>query len=185
MVPQEANDLEPLKASGTGVSDNELEARRATVQPDTLATIIYTSGTTGRPKGCMLTHKNLMFEVENVIAGLKNVFMGPGASTLLFLPVAHVFGRLIQLGAVRAQTRLGHAPDVKQLLPLLQSKSSAKVINISSIEYDKPTSANDQKEARKMQSILIKSLKVDEEILNSNISRTSSRTLWYSEEERL
>ena len=54
-----------------------------------------------------------------------------------------------------------------------------------SIEYDKPTSANDQKEARKMQSILIKSLKVDEEILNSNISRTSSRTLWYSEEERL
>jgi len=115
------DDLETLKAAGVDVSDEELEARRATVQPDTLATIIYTSGTTGRPKGCMLTHKNLMFEVENVIAGLDEVFLAPGSSTLLFLPVAHVFGRLIQLGAVRAKARLGHAPDVKQLLPLLQS----------------------------------------------------------------
>jgi long-chain acyl-CoA synthetase len=115
------DDLETLKAAGVGVSDEELESRRATVQPDTLATIIYTSGTTGRPKGCMLTHKNLMFEVDNVIAALDDVFCAPGSSTLLFLPVAHVFGRLIQLGAVRAKARLGHAPDVKQLLPLLQS----------------------------------------------------------------
>ena len=140
------DDLETLKAAGVDVSDEELEARRATVQPDTLATIIYTSGTTGRPKGCMLTHKNLMFEVENVIAALRDVFQAPGSSTLLFLPVAHVFGRLIQLGAVRAQARLGHAPDVKQLLPLLQSFQPTFVLAVPRV-FEKIYNSAQQKAA--------------------------------------
>ena len=140
------DDLESLKAAGADVSDDELEARRATVQPDTLATIIYTSGTTGRPKGCMLTHKNLMFEVENVIAALRDVFQAPGSSTLLFLPVAHVFGRLIQLGAVRAQARLGHAPDVKQLLPLLQSFQPTFVLAVPRV-FEKIYNSAQQKAA--------------------------------------
>lgn len=113
--------LETLTTAGAGISDEELEARRATLNPESLATIIYTSGTTGRPKGCMLTHRNFMFEVDNVVAGMPQLFKEPGASTLLFLPLAHVFGRIIQLGAVRAGTRLGHAPDVKNLLGDLQS----------------------------------------------------------------
>jgi long-chain acyl-CoA synthetase len=140
------DDLETLKAAGVDVSDEELEARRASVQPDTLATIIYTSGTTGRPKGCMLTHKNLMFEVENVIAALRDVFQAPGSSTLLFLPVAHVFGRLIQLGAVRAQARLGHAPDVKQLLPLLQSFQPTFVLAVPRV-FEKIYNSAQQKAA--------------------------------------
>ncbi len=140
------DDLETLKAAGVDVSDEELEARRATVQPDTLATIIYTSGTTGRPKGCMLTHKNLMFEVENVIAALDDVFQAPGSSTLLFLPVAHVFGRLIQLGAVRAKARLGHAPDVKQLLPLLQSFQPTFVLAVPRV-FEKIYNSAQQKAA--------------------------------------
>lgn len=113
--------IEDLKAAGVGVSDEELESRRSSLTPDSLATIIYTSGTTGRPKGCMLTHRNFMFEVDNVVEGLHDVFLAPGSSTLLFLPVAHVFGRVIQLGCVRARVRLGHAPDVTELLPLLGS----------------------------------------------------------------
>ena len=113
--------LDALAAAGAGVSDEALEAARTSVTPDTLATIIYTSGTTGRPKGCMLTHKSFMFEVDNVVQGMPEVFLRPGASTLLFLPLAHVFGRIIQLGAIRARVRLGHAPDVKNLLPDLQS----------------------------------------------------------------
>lgn len=113
--------LDALAEAGKDVSDEELEARRATVTPDTLATIIYTSGTTGRPKGCMLTHSNFMFEVDNVVQGMPEVFLKPNASTLLFLPLAHVFGRIIQLGAVRARVKLGHAPDVKNLLADLQS----------------------------------------------------------------
>jgi len=140
------DDLETLKAAGVDVSDEELEARRATVQPDTLATIIYTSGTTGRPKGCMLTHKNLMFEVENVIAALDDVFQAPGSSTLLFLPVAHVFGRLIQLGAVRSKARLGHAPDVKQLLPLLQSFQPTFVLAVPRV-FEKIYNSAQQKAA--------------------------------------
>ncbi len=113
--------IDELKTAGVGVSDEVLEARRATLDPDTLATIIYTSGTTGRPKGCMLTHRNFMFEVDNVVNGLPEVFLAPGSSTLLFLPIAHVFGRAIQLGCVRAGVRLAHAPDIKELLPGLQS----------------------------------------------------------------
>jgi long-chain acyl-CoA synthetase len=113
--------LETLMREGADVSDEALEAARNTVNPETLATIIYTSGTTGRPKGCMLSHKSFMFEVDNVVQGMPEVFLRPGASTLLFLPLAHVFGRIIQLGAIRARVRLGHAPDVKNLLADLQS----------------------------------------------------------------
>ena len=113
--------LDTLAAAGSGVSDEELEKRRATLNPESLATIIYTSGTTGRPKGCMLTHGNFMFEVDNIVAGMPELFKVQGASTLLFLPLAHVFGRIIQLGCIRSGTRLGHAPDVKNLLPDMQS----------------------------------------------------------------
>lgn len=113
--------LDTLAAAGAGISDEELERRRATLNPESLATIIYTSGTTGRPKGCMLTHGNFMFEVSNIVAGMPQLFSVPGASTLLFLPLAHVFGRIIQLGCIHSGTRLGHAPDVKNLLGDLQS----------------------------------------------------------------
>ncbi len=113
--------LDDLKQEGAHITDEELEARRQTLTPDSLATIIYTSGTTGRPKGCMLTHRNFMFEVDNVVWGLPDVFLAPGSSTLLFLPIAHVFGRAIQLGCVRAGVRLGHSADIKELLPGLQS----------------------------------------------------------------
>lgn len=113
--------IDQLKAAGRQITDEELESHRASVTPETLATIIYTSGTTGRPKGCMLTHRNFMFEVDNVVQGLKEVFLAPGSSTLLFLPIAHVFGRVIQLGCMRAKVRLAHSPDITNLLGDLQS----------------------------------------------------------------
>jgi long-chain acyl-CoA synthetase len=113
--------IDGLKEDGRDVGDDVLEERRATLTPDTIATIIYTSGTTGRPKGCSLTHRNFMFEVDNVVNGLADVFLAPGSSTLLFLPIAHVFGRAIELGCIRAGVRLGHAEDVKHLIPGMQS----------------------------------------------------------------
>jgi long-chain acyl-CoA synthetase len=113
--------IDQLKEDGRNVSDATLEERRGTLSPDSVATIIYTSGTTGRPKGCTLTHRNFMFEVDNVVNGMPDVFLAPGSSTLLFLPIAHVFGRAIQLGCIRAGVRLGHSADIKQLLPGMQS----------------------------------------------------------------
>jgi long-chain acyl-CoA synthetase len=136
--------LDALKSDGAGVTDETLEERRATLTPDTLATIIYTSGTTGRPKGCMLTHRNFMFEVDNVVNGLSDVFLAPGSSTLLFLPIAHVFGRAIQLGCVRAGVRLGHAPEIKQLLPGLQSFKPTFLLAVPRV-FEKIYNASQQK----------------------------------------
>ena len=113
-------DLDDIKENASAVSIADLEQRRESVGPDDLATIIYTSGTTGRPKGCQLTHKNLMFDVDAVVASLPEMFTG-GGSTLLFLPIAHVFGRAIEIACVRAQIKLGHTADVKNLLPNLES----------------------------------------------------------------
>ncbi len=113
--------IESLKAAGRDVSDAELAERHAGLTPDSLATIIYTSGTTGRAKGCVLTHGNFLFEVENVAIVLREVLEEPDASTLLFVPVAHVLGRVIQCVIVRKGVRLGHSADIKNLVSELQS----------------------------------------------------------------
>jgi long-chain acyl-CoA synthetase len=111
----ESGGLDSLRALGEGVADDDLEARRTSRGPDDLATIIYTSGTTGRPKGCSLTHDNFAFEAENIVAATPEIFADPQACTLLFLPLAHVFGRIIQVACVSGGVRLGHAPDPTKL----------------------------------------------------------------------
>jgi long-chain acyl-CoA synthetase len=112
----EAGDLDGLAASGTSVGDDEIERRRATLRGDSVATLIYTSGTTGRPKGCELTHANFRELALNAVAYLSEVVCAPGASTLLFLPLAHVFARFIQVLCVAARARMGHTADVKNLV---------------------------------------------------------------------
>ena len=108
--------LDRLAAAGTGVAASALEERRAGVTPASLATIIYTSGTTGRPKGCELTHANLISCGRSAGVVLPELFNSEG-STLLFLPLAHVFARLIQVGCVESGARMGHTADIKNLLP--------------------------------------------------------------------
>ncbi|GAB3461895.1 AMP-dependent synthetase/ligase [Actinophytocola sediminis] len=107
-----------LTTSGADTSAEVVDERRRAVAPDDLATIIYTSGTTGRPKGVVLTHRNLVAAVSNAVEYLAPMFKGEGgveASTLLFLPLAHVFGRMVEVGAVMARATLGHWADVKTL----------------------------------------------------------------------
>jgi long-chain acyl-CoA synthetase len=104
-----------LTRAGKDVPDSELEARRATLKADSLATLIYTSGTTGRPKGCELTHGNFLFEISNGMT-LLGRFMNVDGSLLLFIPLAHVLARVIQVGAVKTRTVIGHTPDVKNLV---------------------------------------------------------------------
>jgi long-chain acyl-CoA synthetase len=108
--------VEVLTRLGADIADDVLEQRRSAVTPLDLATLIYTSGTTGRPKGCMLTHGNFMFELGVATDELDRLFETEGASTLLFLPLAHVFARIIQVGCVRSRVRLGHSADIKNLV---------------------------------------------------------------------
>ncbi|MFE9608302.1 AMP-dependent synthetase/ligase [Streptomyces sp. NPDC006012] len=115
--------LERLAEHGAEqVPDAEVDVRRGMLGPDTLATLIYTSGTTGRPKGCALSHGNFFAEVDNAIELLYPIFKARTVeepSVLLFLPMSHVFGRMVAIACVRARVRLGHAPSLKpeDLLP--------------------------------------------------------------------
>jgi len=103
--------LDILTASGAHIGDDEIDRRRNSLVPDTLATLIYTSGTTGKPKGVSLTHGNFLSECGNVVQGANDLFLKPNGSTLLFLPVAHVFGRMVQIGAITAGLHLAHCSD--------------------------------------------------------------------------
>ena len=119
-VPVEA--LSALATAGAEITGEQVDQRRKSRCTADLATIIYTSGTTGRPKGCELSHGNLLADVRNVIHGwLPAIFETPGASTLLFLPLAHSFARIIQVGCLESGVVLGHTPSVASLLPDLAS----------------------------------------------------------------
>ena len=109
------NALATLTHEGKGVSDDEITKRREKLKPETLATLIYTSGTTGKPKGVQLTHGNFLSECGNVVNGASDLFLKPGGSTLLFLPVAHVFGRMVQIGSITAGLHLAHCSDLTKL----------------------------------------------------------------------
>ena len=107
--------LATLSRAGVGISDEEVVKRRDALKPETLATLIYTSGTTGKPKGVQITHGNFLSECGNVVQGASDLFLKPGGSTLLFLPVAHVFGRMVQIGAINAGLHLAHCSDITRL----------------------------------------------------------------------
>jgi long-chain acyl-CoA synthetase len=107
--------LDTLSADGARIEDDELDRRRRAVTLDDLASIIYTSGTTGRPKGCELPHRCFVVESRE-LQELLAEFFNQQTSTLLFLPIAHVFGRVIEIGAIATGCTLGHTADVKNLL---------------------------------------------------------------------
>jgi long-chain acyl-CoA synthetase len=116
-----ADNMSSLAGRASQVSDEDLESRRTARKAADLATIVYTSGTTGRPKGCEITHVNLLSDVRNAVEGaLLDVFEISGSSTLLFMPLAHVFARIIQVGCLESGAILGHWPEtstVAQGLP--------------------------------------------------------------------
>ncbi|MGH3564493.1 MAG: AMP-dependent synthetase/ligase [Pseudonocardia sp.] len=114
-APGAAGAVDELVALGSGVAETDVHARRRAVHGTDLATLIYTSGTTGRPKGCELTHANLVAEIRTVAQLLPDLLTS-GGSVLLFLPLAHVFGKVIQCGALYTRTIVGHTADAKNLL---------------------------------------------------------------------
>ncbi|WP_018351069.1 AMP-dependent synthetase/ligase [Longispora albida] len=106
-----------------------VEARRGATQAADVATIIYTSGTTGKPKGCVLTHRNLYSNAENALANFDSV-IGNGGSTLLFLPLAHSLARMIQIAFVHARVTIGHTADVKNLLEDLKTFRPTIILSV-------------------------------------------------------
>ena len=112
----------PLTGGGGSVGDEVITERASAAKASDVATVIYTSGTTGRPKGCELTHENLLSDVRNAFLGpLTIIAEEQDPSTLLFLPLAHVFARIIEVGCIEGGIVLGHWPDSGTLLPALAS----------------------------------------------------------------
>ncbi|MBO3084505.1 AMP-dependent synthetase/ligase [Cellulomonas fengjieae] len=136
--------VEALVASGTAVPDAEVRRRSATTRADDLATVIYTSGTTGRPKGVELTHGNFVAITRNGVAGLGDVVAMPHSRTLLFMPLAHVFARFIQVLCVPSGAVLGHTADTKDLIPDLGTFQPTFILAVPRV-FEKVYNSAEQK----------------------------------------
>jgi long-chain acyl-CoA synthetase len=139
------SDLDSLRAAGADIGDETVAERAATAGAADLATVIYTSGTTGRPKGCELTHENLLSDVRNAFLGPLTLIAGaqnPG--TLLFLPLAHVFARIIQVGCLEGGIVLGHCGDLTALLPTLASFRPTFILAVPRV-FEKVYNSAEQK----------------------------------------
>ncbi|MFI1395338.1 AMP-dependent synthetase/ligase [Streptomyces sp. NPDC020681] len=133
----DAGAIEELVRDGEHIEEDVVHRHRRALTPDTIATIIYTSGTTGRPKGCVITHANFMFETDTMIARWESVFHskpGDEAATLLFLPLSHVFGRMVEVAAIRGRVKMGHQP-VLQASALLPDLASFRPTFILAVPY--------------------------------------------------
>ncbi|MCW2539757.1 MAG: long-chain fatty acid--CoA ligase [Frankiales bacterium] len=135
--------VDKLAAAGSAIQEDEVMARLAAIDSTDLASLIYTSGTTGRPKGCRLTHANLLAEVFEITDALDLVF-NTKSSTLLFLPIAHVFGRAIEVGAIASGTALGHTADLKNLVDDLGSFRPRFVLSVPRV-FEKVYNASKQR----------------------------------------
>ncbi|MFC8918508.1 AMP-dependent synthetase/ligase [Streptomyces sp. NPDC047821] len=126
-----------LTEAGSRIDEEVVHRHRRAVTPESVATVIYTSGTTGRPKGCVLTHANFMFEADTLVGRWEQVFHskpGDEASTLLFLPLAHVFGRMVEVAAVRKRVKFGHQPQLAAG-PLLADLAAFRPTFVLAVPY--------------------------------------------------
>jgi long-chain acyl-CoA synthetase len=137
--------LSSLTEGGAAVADEIVTGRSTAAKASDVATVIYTSGTTGRPKGCELTHENLLADVRNAFLGPLTVIAGAtDPSTLLFLPLAHVFARVIEVGCIEGGIVLGHCGDINALLPALASFRPTFILAVPRV-FEKVYNSAEQK----------------------------------------
>lgn len=122
----DAGAVEQLGTAGERIDDEVVNRHRMALTPDTVATVSYTAGTDGAPKACVLTHSNFMAQCDNIAALYRPLFSSghkEEPATLLFLPLAHTYGRMVQVAALRAKVKLGHQPrtNTTALLSALKS----------------------------------------------------------------
>jgi len=145
--PGSLSSLSSLTEAGAAVEDEVASSRAAAATASDLATIIYTAGTTGRPKGCELTHQNLLAAVRNAFLGPLVAFTAADdACTLLFLPLAHVFARIIEVGCIEAGVVLGHCGDLNALLPALAAFRPTFILAVPRV-FEKVYASAEQKAA--------------------------------------
>ncbi|BBY30556.1 AMP-dependent synthetase/ligase [Mycolicibacterium sediminis] len=121
--------LDRLAAAGAGVDAAVLDERLAGLRSSDPATLIYTSGTTGRPKGCQLTHSNLLHEIRGAKACFPDQ-LAKGEKLLVFLPLAHVLARAITVAAYTNKVTLGFTSDIKNLVPTLGVFKPTLVVSV-------------------------------------------------------
>lgn len=108
-----------IVSRATDESRAEAAVRSSRIRADDLATIIYTSGTTGRPKGCALTHRNFLDVSRSAAIALPDVVGAKGASTVLFITLAHVFARFISVMCLDQGIRVAHEANTARLVQAL------------------------------------------------------------------
>ena len=121
--------LDELAEAGKSVDVSDLDARLAGIKATDPATLIYTSGTTGRPKGCQLTHSNLVYEIRGAKAAFPTL-LDKGERLLVFLPLAHVLARALTIAAFSNKVTLGFTSDIKNLVPMFGVFKPTLVVSV-------------------------------------------------------
>ena len=156
----EDGDLTTLREQGREVSDEAVETARTAAKAADIATIIYTSGTTGSPRGAVITHSNLIELGKNILGPLDDIVSTPGASTLLFVTLAHVFARFISIFCVASGIRVGHQPNTKLLVESLGSFKPTFILAVPRVFEKVYNSALEKATAGGKKPIFIRAVRV-------------------------